>query len=100
VLHFQIFPKTAKCTFKSYGPSGTIQTYDAFCVLPVNIINEKIFIFLWFWFIILATLTAVSCLVRIATLAVPKFRLFLLQKKAGLGVDKERVNLIFRRCQV
>jgi hypothetical protein len=27
------------------------------CVLPINIINEKIYVFLWFWFIILSALT-------------------------------------------
>jgi hypothetical protein len=26
-------------------------------VLPINIINEKIYVFLWFWFIILSSLT-------------------------------------------
>merc|ERR1711884_112479 len=48
-----IFPKVAKCTFERFGPSGTIEVFDGLCVLPINIINEKIYIFLWFWFILL-----------------------------------------------
>ncbi|TRY79540.1 hypothetical protein TCAL_12667, partial [Tigriopus californicus] len=52
LLH--IFPTMTKCTFQKYGPSGTMENVDALCVLPVNVINEKIFFVLWFWFILLA----------------------------------------------
>ena len=46
-----VFPKVAKCDFYRQGPSGTMQNRDALCVLPVNIFNEKIYIFLWFWLV-------------------------------------------------
>lgn len=45
----EVFPKVAKCTFHKYGASGTVETHDGLCVLPLNIFNEKIYIFLWFW---------------------------------------------------
>ena len=48
-----VFPKVGKCNFHKYGPSGTIERADALCVLPLNIINEKIYVILWFWFLIL-----------------------------------------------
>ena len=32
------------------------------CVLPINIINEKIYVFLWFWFCILSALTILNLL--------------------------------------
>ena len=41
----KVFPKVTKCTFNKYGPSGTVEKKDGLCVLPVNIINEKSFIF-------------------------------------------------------
>ncbi|OQR74272.1 innexin shaking-B-like, partial [Tropilaelaps mercedesae] len=53
----RIFPRVAKCQFYKFGHSGTIETHDAICILPLNIVNEKIYIFLWFWFIILSILT-------------------------------------------
>ena len=37
-----IFPRVTKCSFFKYGPSGTVQTLDSICVLPVNIMNEKV----------------------------------------------------------
>ena len=40
----RIFPRVTKCTFKKFGPSGTLQTHDSLCVLPVNIINEVTFL--------------------------------------------------------
>ena len=125
-MSLQIFPKVTKCetlkmnnlikinslliwihffinpgTFKMFGPSGTLQIYDAMCVLPVNIINEKIFIFLWFWFIILAILSSISILSRLANIISPKVRFFLLQRAAGKGmINPTRLNTVFRRCHV
>jgi hypothetical protein len=56
----QVFPRVTKCTFHKYGPSGTIQRHDVQCVLPINIINEKIYVAFWFWLIFLTTLTVLD----------------------------------------
>ena len=53
----QIFPRVTKCKFWKYGPSGTVQKHDALCVLSLNIINEKIYVMLWFWLVILSILS-------------------------------------------
>lgn len=42
-----VFPRVTKCTFRMYGPSGTLQVKDSICILPLNIVNEKTYIFLW-----------------------------------------------------
>ena len=52
--------QVTKCTFHKFGPSGTVQKFDGLCVLPLNIINEKIYVFLWFWFVILAITTGIQ----------------------------------------
>jgi hypothetical protein len=44
----KVFPKLTKCTFYKYGFSGTVEKKDGLCVLPLNIINEKIYILVWF----------------------------------------------------
>ncbi len=60
--------------FHKYGGSGTIQRFDALCVLGMNILNEKIYIFLWFWFIILAIVTGINLVVRAIQLFCPSTR--------------------------
>lgn len=44
----EIFPRLTKCTFHKFGPGGSPQTHDTLCVLALNILNEKIYIFLWY----------------------------------------------------
>jgi hypothetical protein len=48
-----IFPKMTKCTFSRYGPSGGGEKIDALCVVPLNVLNEKIFFVLWWLYLIL-----------------------------------------------
>ena len=69
----KVFPLMTKCTFNKYGASGTIQNLDALCVLPINVLNEKIYIFLWFWLVFLATITGVHLLFKLFTYLVPSF---------------------------
>ncbi|TRY68309.1 hypothetical protein TCAL_03015 [Tigriopus californicus] len=66
-----VFPRVTKCSFYKYGPSGTIQTHDAICVLPVNIMNEKIYVLLWFWFILLSFVTVISLIWHLLFLVTP-----------------------------
>lgn len=67
----RVFPRMTKCTYHSYGPSGSKNTYDALCLLPVNVINEKIYVCLWFWLVVLALVTAISLLVQVIFMAFP-----------------------------
>ena len=69
-----VFPKVTKCTFHKYGPSGTITRHDGLCVLALNIINEKIYVFLWFWFVFVAVFSAMAILYRMVMLLVPGLR--------------------------
>ncbi len=70
----KVFPKMTKCSFHKYGGSGTLQLVDALCVLGMNVLNEKIYIFLWFWYLILALITGVSLLTRLVQLMCPGSR--------------------------
>jgi len=78
----EVFPRVTKCTFHKYGSSGTIMKLDALCVMGLNIINEKIYITLWFWFIILAILTSVYLVYLVAIASVPSLRTKLVVRKA------------------
>lgn len=76
-----IFPRVTKCTFHKYGASGSIQTHDSLCILPLNIVNEKTYIFLWFWYIILATMLSALVIYRAVILAAPSVRPYILHRR-------------------
>jgi len=80
-----VFPKVTKCTFHKYGPSGTIQVHDGLCVLPLNIINEKIYVAMWLWFVVLSSITGLFLLYRLATIVGPGIRIALLQARTARG---------------
>lgn len=80
-----VFPKMAKCTFKSFGASGTIQVKDVMCLIATNIINEKIYLFLWVWLVLLTAITAVWSLYRLLTIVVPFLRTFILRMYVKQG---------------
>lgn len=63
-----IFPKMTKCNFYKYGQSGSIQRHDALCVMALNVVHEKIYVFLWFWFVVMLFVTAGSIVWRLMTL--------------------------------
>ena len=60
-----IFPRMTKCTFHKFGTSGEVEKHDALCILPLNIVNEKIYIFLWFWLLLLGGLSTLVVAYRL-----------------------------------
>lgn len=79
----EVFPRMTKCTFHKYGSSGTIQRHDALCLLAWNIFNEKIYIFLWFWLIILSVLSGLAIVYRLAVMSSTHVRLVVIQRIAS-----------------
>jgi len=88
----KMFPKITKCTFHKYGPTGTIEKHDGLCVLPLNIINEKIYIFLWFWFAFLAVLTGLWFLYRLAIILFHGLRVSTIYIRTDGVVDKSQIS--------
>lgn len=90
-----IFPRMTKCTFYKYGVSGEVERHDAVCILPLNVVNEKIYVFLWFWFILLTLLTALTIVYRVLIIFSPRMRVYLLRMRFRL-VKRESVEIIVR----
>ncbi|XP_076108720.1 innexin unc-9-like [Mytilus galloprovincialis] len=53
------FPRVTLCDFIIRQITNQ-QRYTVQCVMPLNLLNEKIFVFQWFWLFILATLTCLN----------------------------------------
>ncbi|XP_063380965.1 innexin inx2-like isoform X1 [Cydia fagiglandana] len=68
------FPKITKCIIRRYGPSGTAELRDRMCVLPLNIVNEKIFVIIWFWFIFLTFISTLAVIFRVLVLSARPLR--------------------------
>ncbi|GAB6024363.1 hypothetical protein CHUAL_009531 [Chamberlinius hualienensis] len=89
----RVFPRVTKCTFHQYGPSGDVQKHDSLCVLPLNIINEKIYVFFWFWFILMAIISGIGIVYRAMVVVFPNIRQQLLRMRSDL-VQKDYVDMV------
>lgn len=90
----KVFPKIAKCSFHKYGPTGSIETHDALCVLPLNIINEKIYVFLWFWFVFVGAITGLWIVYRLLTMFVFNLRVSNIHHHCAGLVPKHKISSI------
>ncbi|GIY07714.1 innexin inx2 [Caerostris extrusa] len=93
----QVFPRITKCRFHKYGSSGDLEKIDALCILPINILNEKIFIFIWFWFIILAVMSGLVLIYRIVLLFWPASRFMVTSCRSRL-VKSDDLRTVLSRC--
>jgi len=48
-----IFPRTTGCTWRQFGSGGYPKERTYLCILATNVATEKVFIFLWFWYLVL-----------------------------------------------
>ncbi|KAE8744826.1 hypothetical protein FOCC_FOCC008550 [Frankliniella occidentalis] len=94
-----VFPRMTKCTFHKYGASGSLQKHDALCVLALNILNEKIYIFLWFWLIVLAVMSGIVLLYSSALVVLPSMRELVLKWHFRVGTQNE-VAILNRKTQI
>ncbi|XP_035228752.1 innexin shaking-B-like [Stegodyphus dumicola] len=61
----KVFPRVTSCTFRYFGETGKVRSVSVLCILAINIVNEKIFLILWFWFIILLIITSLAFIARV-----------------------------------
>ncbi|XP_055841959.1 innexin inx7 [Episyrphus balteatus] len=97
-----VFPKVTKCHFNKFGPSGSMQVHDTLCVMALNIINEKIYTILWFWFAFILMMSILAVTWRFVTLMMYKSEWFsekaFRSTKAGRHVNKRDLDTVIYEC--
>lgn len=77
-----VFPTVTSCTFHSVGTAAGEQKFNSLCILSLNIVNEKVYLLLWFWFFGLTVLTGLHLVFRLTCITVPPLRYLLLLGRA------------------
>jgi len=66
----QVFPRVVMCSMDLFGISNSLSKVSGMCTLPVNIVNEKIYLILWFAFLAHTILSMLQLLRQAALLTV------------------------------
>ena len=75
------------------GPSGEPQATSGMCTLPINIVNEKIYLIIWLWYLILIIVTIFSLLWNLTLFMAPYLRQLNLNKSCQ-SIPAHQVSLI------
>lgn len=76
-----------------------MQKYDAMCILPINIVNEKIYVALWFWFYLIAVVTVLTLIYRLLVIVFNQLKVNRL-KQFGRLCHREDLEYIVNRMQI
>lgn len=91
-----IFPKMAMCTYLSRVVTDSTEPWDTTCLLPMNVVNEKVYLFLWFWFVLLGLLSCLAVVYRAAIYASSRLRRLELSSRL---VANERLEIALENCK-
>ena len=81
-------------------PAGQVVRLNGICILSQNIINEKIYLFMWFWLVFMFAASAIQLILDIAILAIPAFRSWLIEQQTGTFYDGGQMNSFILNCNI
>ncbi|KAI6239027.1 Innexin [Aphelenchoides fujianensis] len=101
-----LFPRISMCDFEIRGMADVVERHTVQCVLMANMINEKIFVAVWWWLSVLMTLGAMNLFHWLFILMIPKQQVDFIQECVMEGnamndtiVGKERQSADQKRRQ-
>ena len=81
-----VFPTLVSCEYYTGAVvTNKLDTKNHICMLSQNIINEKIYLILWFWILILFGASMLMLIYRLGTIVVPSIRQHELLYRARKG---------------
>jgi len=97
------FPTEVSCSVPNIGAAGSGQSHNGLCVLSQNIINEKMYLAIWFWLVFLIIISIPLIMFRLCTILFDYFRFALLASAAGPTNDAEvrkSIKAVMTKCYV
>ena len=85
-----VFPTIVSCDYHIYGVTGELDKRNNICILGQNLMNQKMFLVIWIWFMVLFAGTACMILYRLVTLFSEDGQTYTIQYYAK-SEDKEAV---------
>jgi len=90
------------CIWKTFGAGGDGKEQSGICLLPLNVIQDKLFLCLWFWLVGISIVTGASLIYRTVMLTSPYCRRWkleheVLSSKADKGTVEAKVEAKTRR---
>ena len=89
-----LFPLQAKCNYTSFGHSGSIVNHDVLCFMPQNIVNEKIFVLFYLWYIILLNLSFIHLCYMLAMFNFNSLRILDIGRKLERTATRCEVQIL------
>lgn len=77
----EVFPRIASCDYVRFGAGGHQERKNALCILGLNMINDKIFLIIWYWYMTLVFIGLWRLGFRIASIFSWRFRYLLIKWK-------------------
>ncbi|XP_062586444.1 innexin unc-9-like [Saccostrea cucullata] len=90
------FPKVTLCDF-DLRQLENVQRWTLQCVLPVNLYNEKIFIFLWFWISLVAFCSFCNLIYSLFLVLYPRHRTTFTKKYLKMEDVYDKGNYLSRK---
>lgn len=94
------FPRVTHCDIEIRQITN-IQRWTLQCVIPINLYNEKIFLFMWFWCVLLSVLSGFNLCMTIAIGVLPQMRETFIKKHLNMKnmLDQKQKRRHNRICE-
>lgn len=70
------------------------------CILPINIVNEKIYVFLWFWFYFIAVVSVLAVIYRLATFISVQLRIMVTHSRCRVNKERNVLSDVVNRSSI
>jgi len=77
-----VFPLVTFCRMKYTAPTGGVQEDSGLCTLSVNILNQKIFVVIWFILLAIILYTALVVIYELLIICIPGLRYLIIRSQA------------------